>query len=70
MTVLQGARDRVGRPWLVIGAIVAWNFPMALAAKKFAGALGAGCSIICKPSQATPGSVLVMAKAPLAASRF
>lgn len=23
MTVLQGARDRVGRPWLVIGAIVA-----------------------------------------------
>jgi succinate-semialdehyde dehydrogenase/glutarate-semialdehyde dehydrogenase len=40
---------------------------MALAAKKFAGALGAGCSIICKPSQETPGSVLVMAEALLEA---
>jgi succinate-semialdehyde dehydrogenase/glutarate-semialdehyde dehydrogenase len=53
-----------------IGAVAAftpWNFPMALAAKKFAGALGAGCSIICKPSQETPGSVLVMAEALLEA---
>ncbi|NWD04139.1 NAD-dependent succinate-semialdehyde dehydrogenase [Pseudomonas gingeri] len=51
----------------VIAAFTPWNFPMAQAAKKFAGALGAGCSIICKPSQETPGSVLIMAKALLAA---
>lgn len=47
----------------VVAAFTPWNFPMALAAKKFAGALGAGCSIICKPSEETPGSVLVMAEA-------
>jgi len=47
----------------VVAAFSPWNFPMALAAKKFAGALGAGCSIICKPSQETPGSVLALAKA-------
>jgi succinate-semialdehyde dehydrogenase / glutarate-semialdehyde dehydrogenase len=47
----------------VVAAFTPWNFPMALAAKKFAGALGAGCSIICKPSEETPASVLAMAKA-------
>jgi succinate-semialdehyde dehydrogenase / glutarate-semialdehyde dehydrogenase len=47
----------------VVAAFTPWNFPMALAAKKFAGGLGAGCSIICKPSEETPGCVLAMAKA-------
>lgn len=47
----------------VIAAFTPWNYPLALAAKKFAGALGAGCSLICKPSQETPGAVLAMAKA-------
>jgi succinate-semialdehyde dehydrogenase/glutarate-semialdehyde dehydrogenase len=51
----------------VVAAFTPWNFPMALAAKKFAGALGAGCSIICKPSEETPGSVLALAKALLGA---
>lgn len=51
----------------VVAAFTPWNFSMALAAKKFAGALAAGCSIICKPSQETPGSVIEMAKALLAA---
>lgn len=47
----------------VVAAFTPWNFPMALAAKKFAGALGAGCSIICKPSEETPGSALALGKA-------
>lgn len=51
----------------VVAAFTPWNFPMAQAAKKFAGALGAGCSIICKPSEETPGSVLAMGRALLAA---
>lgn len=46
-----------------VAAFTPWNFPMALAAKKFAGALGAGCSIICKPASETPGSVLAIARA-------
>ncbi len=51
----------------VVAAFTPWNFPMALAAKKFAGALGAGCSIICKPSEETPASVLALAKSLLEA---
>jgi len=47
----------------VVAAFTPWNFPMALAAKKLAGALGAGCSIICKPSEETPASVLALARA-------
>ena len=47
----------------VVAAFTPWNFPMALAAKKFAGALGAGCSIVCKPSEETPGPVLELARA-------
>lgn len=63
-----GSRVEVqSHPIGVVAAFTPWNFPMALAAKKFAGALGAGCAIICKPSQETPGSVLVMAKALLEA---
>jgi succinate-semialdehyde dehydrogenase/glutarate-semialdehyde dehydrogenase len=56
-----GSRTEVQHhPVGVVAAFTPWNFPMALAAKKFPGALGAGCSIICKPSQETPGSVLAM----------
>lgn len=51
----------------IVAAFTPWNFSMALAAKKFAGALAAGCAIICKPSQETPGSVLEMAKVLVAA---
>ncbi|MER9645396.1 NAD-dependent succinate-semialdehyde dehydrogenase [Mesorhizobium sp. M0199] len=65
---VAGSRIEIqSHPIGVVAAFTPWNFPMALAAKKFAGALGAGCSIICKPSQETPGSVLVMAKALLQA---
>ncbi len=51
----------------VVAALTPWNFPIALAAKKFAGALAAGCAIICKPSQETPGCVLAMGEALLEA---
>ncbi|MGO7076642.1 NAD-dependent succinate-semialdehyde dehydrogenase [Rhizobium johnstonii] len=51
----------------VVAALTPWNFPMALAAKKFAGALAAGCAIICKPSQETPGCVLALGEALLEA---
>ncbi|ADH88560.1 Aldehyde Dehydrogenase [Ancylobacter novellus DSM 506] len=63
-----GSRTEVqAHPVGVVAAFTPWNFPMALAAKKFAGALGAGCSVICKPSQETPGSVLTLARALLEA---
>lgn len=63
-----GSRTEVqAHPVGVVAAFTPWNFPMALAAKKFAGALGAGCSVICKPSQETPGSALTLARALLEA---
>ncbi|MCW2779064.1 MAG: aldehyde dehydrogenase [Frankiales bacterium] len=37
----------------VIGAIVPWNFPQALAAFKYAPALAAGCTLVIKPSPET-----------------
>ncbi|WP_071207916.1 NAD-dependent succinate-semialdehyde dehydrogenase [Agrobacterium vitis] len=54
----------------VVAALTPWNFPMALAAKKFAGALAAGCAIICKPSQETPGCVLAIGEALLQAGVY
>jgi succinate-semialdehyde dehydrogenase/glutarate-semialdehyde dehydrogenase len=49
-----------------IGATAAfspWNFPVSLAARKVATALGAGCSMIIKPAEETPGSFLGVARA-------
>src|SRR5690625_131478 len=44
-------------------AFVAWNFPAANVMRKVAGALGAGCSIIIKPSEETPGTAIAIARA-------
>ena len=59
-----GARIEIEHhPIGVVAAFSPWNFPMALAAKKFAGALGAGCAIIAKGAEETPGSILAIAQA-------
>lgn len=47
----------------VVAAFTPWNYPMALAAKKSAGALGAGCAIVCKPSDQTPASTIGLVRA-------
>lgn len=49
-----------------IGPVVGfspWNFPAAMTARKIAAALGAGCSIIVKPSEESPGVVVGLVKA-------
>ncbi len=43
-------------------AFVAWNFPGVNVIRKVAGALGAGCSIIIKPSEETPGTAVAIAR--------
>jgi acyl-CoA reductase-like NAD-dependent aldehyde dehydrogenase len=45
-------------PMGVVGVIVPWNFPMPLAAWGFAPALAAGNTVIVKPAQYTPLTVL------------
>ncbi|MED1953497.1 aldehyde dehydrogenase family protein [Brevibacillus centrosporus] len=49
-------------PLGVIGAIVPWNFPLMLAMWKLAPALAAGNTIVIKPAEQTPISMLELAK--------
>lgn len=42
----------------VCGLIVPWNYPLMLAAWKFAPALAAGCTVILKPAEQTPLTTL------------
>ncbi len=44
-------------------AFTAWNFPANLPARKIGGALAAGCSVILKPDERTPGTALAMVQA-------
>ena len=46
------------QPVGVVAALVPWNFPIILAARKISTALAAGCSVIVKPDVITPGSVM------------
>lgn len=42
------------RPIGPVAAFSPWNFPMSQPARKIAGALAAGCSVILKPAEETP----------------
>src|ERR687895_1582800 len=48
-------------PMGVVGCIVPWNYPLLLLAWKAAPALAAGNTIVCKPSELTPLSTLMLA---------
>jgi 4-(gamma-glutamylamino)butanal dehydrogenase len=50
------AREPVG----VVGAVVPWNFPLALASWKVAPALAAGNSVVLKPAEQSPLSALLL----------
>jgi acyl-CoA reductase-like NAD-dependent aldehyde dehydrogenase len=45
----------------VVGCIVPWNYPLLLLAWKLAPALAAGNTTVCKPSELTPVSTLMLA---------
>lgn len=57
------AREPVG----VVGAIVAWNFPLLLACWKIGPALATGCTMVLKPADETPLTVLKLAELALEA---
>lgn len=61
---LPGARQMVTKePVGPACAFVAWNFPAVNVMRKVAGALGAGCSIIIKPSEETPATAVAIGRA-------
>lgn len=47
-------------PLGVVGQIIPWNFPLLMAAWKWAPALAAGNCLVMKPAEQTPVSVMVM----------
>ena len=49
-------------PLGVVGAIVPWNFPLAIALWKVAPALATGCTVVLKPSEETPLTALRLAE--------
>ena len=51
------------QPLGVVAAFSPWNFPMSQPARKIAGALASGCSIILKPAEETPAGAIHIAKA-------
>ena len=46
----------------VVGCITPWNFPNAMLTRKIGPALAAGCTVVCKPANATPLSALAIAE--------
>jgi succinate-semialdehyde dehydrogenase/glutarate-semialdehyde dehydrogenase len=42
--------------------ITPWNFPLAMATRKIAPALAAGCTVVIKPAELTPLTTLLLAK--------
>jgi len=48
------------QPVGVVACITPWNFPNAMLARKIAPALAAGCTVVCKPANATPLSAFAM----------
>jgi succinate-semialdehyde dehydrogenase/glutarate-semialdehyde dehydrogenase len=61
---LPGTRQMVMQePVGICAAFTPWNFPAITPARKIAGALGAGCSLILKASEETPGTAIEMARA-------
>lgn len=51
-------REPVG----VVGIITPWNFPFIIASERVPWAIGAGCTVILKPSELTSGTSIMMAE--------
>src|SRR4051795_1018785 len=59
----KGVRQLVMQePIGVVAAFTPWNFPVLTPARKVGGALAAGCSLILKASEETPGACVEMVR--------
>jgi acyl-CoA reductase-like NAD-dependent aldehyde dehydrogenase len=65
-SITQYVPDAVGltikEPVGVVGVITPWNFPLLLLTWKVAPALAAGCTLVGKPAQLTPGNTIELAR--------
>jgi acyl-CoA reductase-like NAD-dependent aldehyde dehydrogenase len=46
----------------VVGIITPWNFPLLIGSERVPWAIGAGCTVVIKPSEFTSGSTIRMAE--------
>jgi len=57
-TIPHASNDKrlvcIKQPVGVVACITPWNFPNAMLTRKIAPALAAGCTVVCKPANATP----------------
>jgi succinate-semialdehyde dehydrogenase/glutarate-semialdehyde dehydrogenase len=64
-TIPQPSNDKrivvIKQPVGVVACITPWNFPNAMLTRKIAPALAAGCTVVCKPANATPLSAFAFA---------
>lgn len=56
-------QSTVKRPVGPVAALVPWNFPAFLAARKVAAALAAGCTVVLKPAEETPAICIELVRA-------
>ena len=65
-TIPQASNDKrlvcIKQPVGVVACITPWNFPNAMLTRKIAPALAAGCTVVCKPANATPLSAYAFAE--------
>src|SRR6476619_6916263 len=60
---VKGTRQLVvTEPVGIVAAFTPWNFPVLTPARKIGGALAAGCSLILKASEETPGACVEMVR--------
>jgi succinate-semialdehyde dehydrogenase / glutarate-semialdehyde dehydrogenase len=50
----------IKHPIGVVGTITPWNFPAALPSRKIAPALAAGCTVVSRPAEQTPLTLIMM----------
>ena len=53
----------IHQPLGVVGTITAWNFPVYNLVRSWAAALAAGCTVVGRPSEYTPRSGMLLARA-------
>lgn len=53
----------IQQPLGVVGTITAWNFPVYNLVRSWAAALAAGCTVVGRPSEYTPRSAMLLARA-------
>lgn len=52
----------IHEPVGVVGQIIPWNFPLSMASWKLGAALATGCTVVLKPAEQTPLSLLYAAR--------